>query len=98
VGGPTLLFHLGAGQGGLAAFCERYSDSFYRWWDDLGQPHLDPATSGRLVDGLGSISDAHTVDDLSTRRDAVLTAVVAATHGPGALDDPRAGAHPHASG
>jgi carnitine 3-dehydrogenase len=82
--GPTLLFHLGAGQGGLAAFCERYSDSFNRWWDDLGEPHLDPVTSARLVDGLRPITDAHPVDELSTRRDALLTAVVAATHPHGA--------------
>ncbi len=78
--GPTLLFHLGAGQGGLAAFCERYSDSFNRWWDDLGEPHLDRVASERLVEGLKSITDAHSIDDLSTQRDALLTAVVAATH------------------
>src|SRR4051812_30176088 len=35
--GPTLLFHLGGGPGGLAEFCERYADSFHRWWDDLGE-------------------------------------------------------------
>jgi hypothetical protein len=34
--GPTMLFHLGAGEGGLAAFCERYAESFHRWWDHLG--------------------------------------------------------------
>ena len=81
--GPTLLFHLGAGEGGLAAFCERYSDSFNRWWDDLGEPHLDPVTSGSLVDGLRQVTETHSVDDLSTRRDALLTAIVASTHGHG---------------
>jgi 3-hydroxyacyl-CoA dehydrogenase len=78
--GPTLLFHLGAGEGGLAAFCERYSDSFNRWWDDLGQPHLDPVTTQKLVDGLTATTNARTVDALATHRDAVLSAVVAATH------------------
>lgn len=84
--GPTVLFHLGAGEGGLAAFCERYSDSFNRWWDDLGKPHLDQVTSARLVDGLKSITDAHSIHDLSTQRDALLTTIVAATHGRGARD------------
>jgi 3-hydroxybutyryl-CoA dehydrogenase len=84
--GPTLLFHLGAGQGGLAGFCERYSASFNRWWDDLGQPHLDPATTKRLADGLRPITTGHTIDDLSTHRDALLTAVVAATHRHSARD------------
>jgi carnitine 3-dehydrogenase len=78
--GPTLLFHLGAGEGGLAAFCARYADSFNRWWDDLGRPHLDSATAQRLVDGLHSVGDAHSVDALSARRDALLATIVAATH------------------
>jgi 3-hydroxyacyl-CoA dehydrogenase len=50
--GPTLLFHLGGDDGGIAAFCERYADSFHRWWDDLGTPRLDDATVRRLVDGI----------------------------------------------
>jgi 3-hydroxyacyl-CoA dehydrogenase len=77
--GPTLLFHLGGDDGGLAAFCDRYADSFNRWWDDLGSPRLDPATAARLVDGL--VASRTTSDaDLVARRDAVLTAVIAATH------------------
>jgi len=79
--GPTLLFHLGAGPGDLAEFCERYAESFNGWWDDLGEPHLDPTTAELLVGGLRPITDAHGVDDLAARRDALLTAVVAATHG-----------------
>lgn len=76
--GPTLLFHLGAGDGGLAAFCERYADSFNRWWDDLGRPRLDQATVDRLVEGLAPVTDARTVDDLATDRDELMTAFVAA--------------------
>lgn len=77
--GPTHLFHLGADDG-LSGFCERYSDSFNRWWDDLGQPHLDEATVTRLVDGLGEVTSTTTHADLASRRDALVTAVVAATH------------------
>ena len=75
--GPTLLFHLGGDDGGLATFCERYADSFHRWWDDLGDPRLDGATTARLVAGL----PAESVDALVAARDARLTEVVAATHG-----------------
>lgn len=76
--GPTLLFHLGGDDGGLAAFCERYTDSFNRWWDDLGDPRLDAATAQALVAGLAR--DPADDPALLARRDALLTAVVAATH------------------
>lgn len=79
--GPTLLFHLGA-DGGLAAFCGRYSASFQRWWDDLGQPQLDEPTVQRLVEGIAQSVGSETTDELTTRRDTTLTAVVAATHAP----------------
>nr|MBX2825521.1 3-hydroxyacyl-CoA dehydrogenase [Gammaproteobacteria bacterium] len=50
--GPHQLFHLGAGQGGLREFCERYSDSFHRWWDDLSDVRLDADVVDQLVDGV----------------------------------------------
>lgn len=75
--GPTMLFHLGAGEGGLAAFAERYADSFSRWWDDLGDARLDPATVSRLVAGL----PAGSLDELSAERDALIAAYVAAASG-----------------
>ncbi|MFG3254912.1 3-hydroxyacyl-CoA dehydrogenase NAD-binding domain-containing protein [Streptomyces sp. NPDC048172] len=78
--GPTLLFHLGAGEGGLEEFCERYADSFNRWFDDLGSPRLDEATARRLTDGLRPVAGAHSVDELSRRRDALLTELIALTH------------------
>ncbi len=86
--GPTLLFHLGADDGGLATFCDRYADSFNRWWDDLGTPHLDPATVAALVAGLGSgaggsggAAGSQDVRALAAIRDERLTAVIAATRG-----------------
>lgn len=85
--GPTLLFHLGAGEGGLAAFCERYSESFNRWFDSLGQPYLDETTARRLVEGLRPISESHAVDDLSYRRDALITGMIGLTRQQGALDE-----------
>jgi carnitine 3-dehydrogenase len=77
--GPTLLFHLGAGEGGLAAFCERYADSFNRWWDDLGQPYFDPETVDRLVRGLAPVTATRSVDELAARRNDLIAAFVVAT-------------------
>ena len=76
--GPTMLFHLGAGEGGLAAFCQRYTDSFNRWWDDLGVLHLDPKTSATLVPGVAQEAQGKPVSDLSGQRDALITATLKA--------------------
>lgn len=73
--GPTMLFHLGAGDGGLAAFCERYTDSFNRWWDDLGVLHLDPALAETLVSGVKQEANGQSPADLSAQRDALIASI-----------------------
>jgi len=73
--GPTMLFHLGAGEGGLAAFCERYTASFNRWWDDLGVLHLDKEIAAMLVAGVTAEAQGESVATLSARRDALITAM-----------------------
>ena len=78
--GPTQLFHLGGDDGGIATFCERYADSFHRWWDDLGDPRLDGPTVAALVEGMAESVDGESHADLVARRDETLTSVVAATH------------------
>ncbi len=76
--GPTTLFHLGAGEGGLASFCERYSDSFNRWWDDLGTPHLDPTIAAELIRQLSESTGETTTEALSAKRDVMITAMLQA--------------------
>ncbi len=73
--GPTMLFNLGAGEGGMAAFCERYTESFNRWWDDLGEPHLNEALSAQLVEGVSEEAEGRTTSELSAKRDALITAM-----------------------
>jgi 3-hydroxybutyryl-CoA dehydrogenase len=73
--GPTTLFHLGAGAGGIASFCERYTDSFNRWWDDLGVLHLDAGLARQLADGLASHVGGETPAELSAKRDALIIAM-----------------------
>lgn len=77
--GPTLLFHLGAGEGGLAEFCMRYTDSFNRWWDDLGELHLTPEIAAQLVAGVADETGGTSTADLSAKRDAMLAAMQVAT-------------------
>ncbi|EJB04129.1 3-hydroxyacyl-CoA dehydrogenase [Rhizobium leguminosarum bv. trifolii WSM597] len=73
--GPTMLFHLGAGEGGLAAFCERYTESFNRWWDDLGVLHLNPEVADVLVDGVSKEADGKTTAALSAHRDTLIATI-----------------------
>lgn len=80
--GPSTLFHLGGDAGGMATFCDRYAESFHRWWDDLGSPRLDDETVDRLVAGLAEVNEREPMAELAARRDAMLTAVIAATRPP----------------
>ena len=77
--GPTMLFHLGAGEGGLDAFCERYTPSFNRWWDDLGTLHLDEELAGLLSKGVADEAGNQDHAALSAKRDKLITAMQKAT-------------------
>ncbi len=76
--GPTMLFHLGAGEGGLQAFCNHFKDTFNGWWDSLGDPRLDDEVIEKLVAGVAEQAKGSSVGDLSFRRDRMLTAIQAA--------------------
>ncbi len=77
--GPTTLFHLGAGEGGLQAFCDHFKDTFNGWWDGLGEPKLDDDVIKLLVDGMAQHSQGQSPAELSAQRDRMLTAIQAAT-------------------
>lgn len=77
--GPTTLFHLGAGEGGLRAFCDHFKETFNGWWDDLGDPRLDDDIIKLLVDGIADASDGKSPEQLSAQRDKMLTAMQIAT-------------------
>lgn len=77
--GPTTLFHLGAGAGGLQAFCDHFKDTFNGWWDDLGDPRLDDDVIKKLVDGITAHAQGQSTEELSARRDQILTALQKAT-------------------
>ncbi len=77
--GPTMLFHLGAGEQGLAAFCERYAESFHRWWDDLGSVRLDSSTISSLVTGVLAEAKSRSRTQLCEKRDELILAMLEAT-------------------
>ena len=77
--GPHMLFHLGAGPGGMGEFCNRYRDSFHRWWDDLGSPELTPELAASLADGVAAEARGQDVIGASAKRDALILAMLQAT-------------------
>ena len=76
--GPHMLFNLGAGPGGMEEFCNRYTASFHRWWDDLGAPKLTPELAGKLGLGVNKEAGGKSVTDLSAQRDALITGMLKA--------------------
>ena len=75
--GPTMLFHLGGGQGGIQHFMEHLSGPVAMWWKDLGSFTEWPAGSKeQIVAGVKEAADGRTVDELAQMRDAVLLELV----------------------
>ncbi|SCZ72846.1 3-hydroxyacyl-CoA dehydrogenase NAD-binding domain-containing protein [Epibacterium ulvae] len=77
--GPTMLFNLGAGAGGLQAFCDHFTDTFNGWWDDLGTVHLDDTVTQMLIKGVADASQGQTPSELSAKRDSLILAMQKAT-------------------
>ncbi|WP_299508112.1 3-hydroxyacyl-CoA dehydrogenase NAD-binding domain-containing protein [uncultured Roseobacter sp.] len=77
--GPTSLFHLGAGKGGLQAFCDHFKDTFNGWWDDLGDPRLNDDVIRQLVEGMDAQARGQSTEELSAQRDELLIAMQKAT-------------------
>ena len=77
--GPHMLFNLGAGAGGMIEFCQRYGDSFHRWWDDLGEAKLTPDVAEMLASGLAEEGNGQDLTTLATQRDALIVAMLQGT-------------------
>lgn len=75
--GPSMLFHLGGGEGGIKHFMEHLSGPVAAWWKDLGSftdwPEGSKAT---IVDGVLKEADGRSIDELAEMRDDVLLQLV----------------------
>src|SRR6202451_665519 len=75
--GPSMLFHLGGGQGGIQHFMDHLSGPVASWWKDLGSFTDWPAGSKQsIVDGVAQEAGGRTVDELARMRDEVLLELV----------------------
>jgi len=76
--GPHMLFSLGSGGLGIDGFCERYGDSFHRWWDSLGTPRLSAEIAAKLAAGIAEEERGRSFESLAAERDARLVAAMRA--------------------
>src|SRR6266481_2725778 len=75
--GPSMLFHLGGGEGGIQHFMEHLSGPVASWWKDLGGFTEWPAGSKEtIVAGVTGEADGRTVDELAQMRDQMLLELV----------------------
>ncbi|HTO60150.1 MAG TPA: 3-hydroxyacyl-CoA dehydrogenase NAD-binding domain-containing protein [Bradyrhizobium sp.] len=76
--GPSLLFHLGGGQGGIQHFMEHLSGPLATWWKDLGTlTEFSPQVKQTIIDGALKEAGNRSIEELERERDTMLLALLA---------------------
>ncbi|RKE36419.1 3-hydroxyacyl-CoA dehydrogenase [Paraburkholderia sp. BL23I1N1] len=88
--GPTLLFHLGGGQGGIEHFLDQFTGPMTAWWKVLGSPELTPSVQQMIVEGARLEASGQSVDELAAQRDQMLLRLLKLRQ---SGDQPEAGGH-----
>jgi 3-hydroxyacyl-CoA dehydrogenase len=70
--GPTLLFHLAGGQGGIEHFFDQFTGPMTAWWKVLGNPQLTSEVRKIVVAGVLKEAGTRSLDGLASQRDEVL--------------------------
>jgi 3-hydroxyacyl-CoA dehydrogenase len=75
--GPSLLWHLGGGQGGIQHFMDTLMPRMAANWPGLGNPEFTPELAEQIVKGVLEEADGKSIDELATQRDDVLFELIA---------------------
>jgi 3-hydroxyacyl-CoA dehydrogenase len=70
--GPSLIFHLAGGEGGMPHFMSHIGPAMQSWMDDLGQTRLTPQVQQMIIDGVAEEAGPRTIADLQRWRDRKL--------------------------
>jgi 3-hydroxyacyl-CoA dehydrogenase len=70
--GPSLIFHLAGGDGGMPHFMSHIGPAMQGWMDDLGQTRLTPQVQQMIIDGVAEEAGQRTIADLQRWRDRKL--------------------------
>jgi carnitine 3-dehydrogenase len=75
--GPSLLWHLGGGEGGIQHFMDTLIGPMEAMWATLGNPTLTDELKQKIVDGVLEESQGRSLDELGAQRDSMLLALQA---------------------
>lgn len=70
--GPTLLFHLGGGAGGIDHFFDQFTGPMTAWWKVLGNPQITSEVRRTVTQGVMEEAGNLSLEALATQRDEVL--------------------------
>ena len=70
--GPTLLFHLGGGAGGIDHFFDQFTGPMTAWWKVLGNPQITAEVRRTVTQGVMEEAGNLSLEALATQRDEVL--------------------------
>ena len=74
--GPTFIYHMGGGPGGLRGYLEHLGDSHERRWASLGHPKLTPELRETLAQGAEAQAAGRSAAELEKERDLCLAAIL----------------------
>lgn len=74
--GPSLIFHLGGGAGGIRHFMDHLAEPMISWWKDLGNPELSSELREKIIDSVILETGNCTVDGLERARDEALLSLL----------------------
>lgn len=76
--GPNMIFNLAAVGHGLDMYCERFADSYHRWWDDMGAPRFTPEVRAALTSGVAEEMHGRSVAEVAKERDQIIVGILKA--------------------
>src|SRR4051812_43465768 len=75
--GPSLLWHLGGGEGGIRHFMDTLMPPMAALWSVLGNPQITPELEETIIDGVRHEANGESIDRLAAQRDAMLFGLLA---------------------
>jgi 3-hydroxyacyl-CoA dehydrogenase len=75
--GPTLLYHLAGGAGGIEHFFDQFTAPMTAWWKVLGTPEITPDVRRLMVEGVLAEAGKRSLEELAVQRDEALLGLLA---------------------